>query len=174
MGTNARLAPDMCSQAAKLEDATVKNAPAAGTLQRRRVMRRLGSQRRLPSAAPTSGTKRPAPIVKRPSISSLTFDVDVLLGNWVRNEGRTHTVNVCCTGGSEPSHIGFRPTVGSMPMPIEHKDGTWSLNGYVLDEAKSDKEVLRWRHVVSGAVRTWWRPGSRAPKGEDREEAVQP
>jgi hypothetical protein len=172
--TNARLASEMSSQPAKLEDASMKSVQGAVAPQRRRVVRRLGSQRRLPSAAPSAGIKRSVPIEKVPCVSAPTFDVDVLLGNWVRNGGRTHTVNVCCTGGSEPSQIEFRPTLGSMPMPIEHADGTWSLNGYVLDEANSEKNVLRWRHTISGAVRTWWRPDAKAPVGEDREEAPQP
>merc|ERR1712129_236477 len=96
------------------------------------------------------------------------FDVDVLLGNWMRDGGRTHVVQLIggAGGGHELSAIEFWPAGGSSGKPIVRTGGRWSLNGYVLDEGGSMEDVLKWRHTASGSVRTWWRPTSKAPAHE--------
>jgi len=89
------------------------------------------------------------------------FDVDVLLGHWVRDGGRTHAVHSTAGEGAE-----FLPGGGRSPKPILKSAGTWCLSGYVLDESRSTKQVLRWQHTDSRAVRTWWRPGCEGPSNE--------
>jgi hypothetical protein len=106
-----------------------------------------------------------------PSLSggaACVFDVDVLLGNWVRDGGRLHSVQLNGAAGDslQPGAIEFLPTAGGSPKPIVRVTGSWSLNGYTLDEGRSTATVLHWRHAASGAVRTWWRPGSKASSEE--------
>jgi len=96
------------------------------------------------------------------SMHTWSFDVGVLLGSWVRDGGRTHTVTLDSVAGDKLGAVQFCPTGGSSPMPFARTEDTWSLNGYILDEARSTKDVLRWRHTASHAVRTWWRPESGA------------
>jgi len=112
------------------------------------------------------------------STDAYPFDVDVLLGDWVRDGGRTHVVELNGGAGDsrEPGAIEFWPAGGKSPKPIVRTAGTWALNGYILDEARSDKEVLRWGHVSSGDVRTWWRPGAKTPSdmSPSREESALP
>lgn len=106
------------------------------------------------------------------------FDVDVLLGDWVRDGGRTHVVKLNGAAGDshEPGAIEFWPAEGKSPKPIVRTAGTWTLNGYTLDEPRSSKEVLRWGHASSGTVRAWWRPGAKSPSDESpaRKESALP
>lgn len=96
------------------------------------------------------------------------IDVNELLGNWVRDGGRTHLVELNGAAGDSqvPGALEFLPSGGGCSKPIVRVEGTWALNGYTLDEARSTATVLRWQHAASGALRTWWRPGSKAPRQE--------
>jgi hypothetical protein len=117
------------------------------------------------SAAASEGDAIQAPSV--PALAegpACTFEVETLLGNWVRDGSRKHTVQLSMTAGDghESIDVEFLPEGGADPKPIVRLAGAWNLNGYVLDEARSTQEVLRWRHAASSAVRTWWREDSEA------------
>jgi len=121
---------------------------------RRMQIRRLGSHKRQKTK---DHQAKLAPATKNDF-----RHVDVLLGDWVRNGGRSHTVKVVDASGSEPPLVEFQPSAG-ISLPIERAEGVWSLNGYALDEIGSTKNVLRWQHTISGATRLWWRPGTEVP-----------
>jgi len=89
--------------------------------------------------------------------SELPTPASTLLGQWVRDGGRTH--KVVWTPGPAGSFLEFRPADGSKrAIPIVLEGSTWVLNGFCLDVARSSAELLRWENPTTGAERSWRRP----------------
>jgi hypothetical protein len=156
--------PRSSSQILQAEPVPTGDAASLSQPPRRRMqLRRLGSQKRQLSAGttPKSSPRHSKQSKLAPSANSDVFaKVDALLGDWMRNGRRTHTVKV--VNGARGEIVEFQPSAGSS-LPIEREENVWSLNGYALDEVNSTTSVLRWQHATSGATRLWWRPGAEAP-----------